>query len=394
LLRKIRQSRFVPDLREEKGGSLEISGLARLDKRTKNLIPRLNSGDIAIIDHKDLDEVAAESLCQKKVGAVINCAPSISGRYPNLGPGILLKNNIPLYEVVTGDPFKQITENTPIKIIDEMLYIEGERIASLTLLTLETIETALKLAEENLAHQLNAFVDNTLQYAAKEKGLIIDPLPMPETALPIHGAHTLLVVRGKSYKEDLITIMDYIKARKPILIGVDGGGDALLEFGLIPDLLIGDMDSVSDRCLKASMEIIVHAYPNGEAPGMERIQHLGLKASLFPAPGTSEDIAMLYAFEKGAELIVVVGTHSHMIDFLEKGRKGMGSTFLVRMKIGTKLVDAKGVSQLYTNNTKGKHIMLIAFASLIPILIVAALSEPTGYIVRLLYMQIRLYLGL
>lgn len=373
---------------------MEIRGIARIDKRTKNLVPRLHPGEIAIIDHKDLDEVAAESLCQKKVGAVINCAPSISGRYPNLGPGILVKNNVPLFEVTEGAPFEAIEENTPVKICEDVLYVEDQPVAKLTRLTLEIVEETLKAAEENLVHQLNAFVDNTLQYAAKEKALIIDPLPMPVTELPIHGAHTLLVVRGKSYKEDLITIMDYIKARKPILIGVDGGGDALMEFGLVPDLLIGDMDSVSDECLKAAKEIIVHAYPNGEAPGMERIQALGLKASTFPAPGTSEDIAMLFAYEKGAELIVVVGTHSNLIDFLEKGRKGMGSTILVRMKIGTKLVDAKGVSQLYTNQTKGQHILLIAAASLIPIIIIAVLSEPFGYLFRLLLMQIRLILGL
>ncbi len=370
-----------------------LEAKVKLDRKTKNLVNRLQPGDIAIIDHEDLDEVAADSLSGKKVAAVINCASSISGKYPNLGPSQLLKNKIPLYAVVEGALFDQLKEGDQVTIDGDDLLFENTQIATLTKLTNDSVEEALRLAEKNLSHQLNHFIDNTLHFAEKEKALILDELILPKTALKIKGRHVLVVVRGKSYREDLAAITSYIKEINPLLIGVDGGGDALMEFGFIPDLLIGDMDSVSDRCLQKSTEIIVHAYSNGKAPGLKRIQDLGLKAEIFPISGTSEDAAMLYVYELGAELIVVVGTHSNMIDFLEKGRKGMASTFLVRMKIGTKLVDAKGVSQLYRSTGDFRHLLYIGIASLIPILIIAGLSEPIQYLFRLMYMRLKLYLG-
>lgn len=369
-----------------------INAPVKLDKKTKNLISRLQPGDIAIIHHEDLDEVAANSLKSKRVAAIINCASSISGKYPNLGPSQILRDKIPFYEVLEVDLFEHLKDGDMISLDEDFLCFHDFKIP-LVRMTEELVESSLEAAEKNIQTQLNFFIDNTLQYAAKEKSLILEELELPETALTMEGRHVLVVVRGKSYREDLAAITSYIKEVKPILIGVDGGGDALLEFGFVPDLLIGDMDSVSDRCLLKSKEVIVHAYPNGDAPGLKRTTELGVKAKIFPAPGTSEDIAMLFAFEKGAELIVVVGTHSNMIDFLEKGRKGMGSTFLVRMKIGTKLVDAKGVSQLYCSNAEFSHLFYIGAASLIPIMMIAGLSQPIRYLFRLLHMRLRLYLG-
>ncbi|WP_026475888.1 putative cytokinetic ring protein SteA [Alkaliphilus transvaalensis] len=366
----------------------------KLDKRTKNLISRLEAGDIAVIHHRDLDEVAAKSLVSKKVAAVINCDSSISGRYPNLGPTILNNHNIPLLEIEDVDIFELIKDGDEISIKDGVLLKEGIELGLVKNMTKEVIKDLLEKAEKNMMVELEKFVDNTLSYASKEKSIILEEIPMPNTKLPIKGKHVLVVVRGKNYKEDLQTIISYIKEEKPILIGVDGGGDALLEFGLVPDLVVGDMDSISDHCLKKSGEIIVHAYPDGRAPGLERIKDLGLKAATIPLQGTSEDIAMLFAYEKGAELIVAVGAHTNMIDFLEKGRKGMSSTFLVRMKIGTRLVDAKGVSQLYCSNVEISHIFWVGAASLIPILIIAGLSQPIQYLIRLLHIRLRLYLGL
>ncbi len=365
----------------------------KLDKKTKNLIARLQAGDIAIIHHQDLDEIAAKSLVLKKVSAVINCAESISGRYPNSGPSILLNNNIPLFELVEGELFNCLKDGDEITIEEDNLFFKHENLATLKILNKESITYLLKDAEKNLKVELEKFLDNTLTYAVKEKGLILEDLPIPSTNILIQGKHVLIVVRGKNYKEDLHTIISYINEEKPILVGVDGGGDALLEFGLIPDIVIGDMDSISDHCLKKAKEIIVHAYPDGTAPGLERVQQLGLSAKVFSALGTSEDVAMLFAYEKGAELIVAVGTHTHMIDFLEKGRKGMSSTILVRMKIGTKLVDAKGVSQLYCNDVEFRHILWLGMASIIPIAVIAGMSQPLKYLVRLLHMRLRLYLG-
>ncbi|HHV82143.1 MAG TPA: hypothetical protein GXX43_00515, partial [Tepidanaerobacter syntrophicus] len=197
-----------------------------------------------------------------------------------------------------------------------------------------------------------------------------------------------------NYKEDLAAIKTYIDEVRPVLIGVDGGADALLEYGYTPDIIIGDMDSVSDNTLRICKEkdIVVHAYPDGRSPGLERIKKLGLDAKIFTSPGTSEDIAMLLAYEKGADLIVAVGTHSSMIDFLEKGRKGMGSTFLVRLKVGSILVDAKGVSKLYNQRLRPSYMLGIFAAALVPILVIFNISPPIKHALKLLELRLKMLL--
>ncbi len=365
----------------------------KLNKKTKNLIPRLRSGDIAIIMHQDIDEVAANSLVSKKVRAVINCSSCISGRYPNLGPSILVGAKIPLYEVLDIDLFEKLQDNDIVEIRLNQLIYNNQSLADLKAIDKEEVEAALKMAEDNLSIELEKFIDNTLDYAGKEKELILNSLKAPRLNTQMKGRHALVVVRGKDYKQDLQAIASYIKEVKPVLIGVDGGGDALMEIGFIPDLLIGDMDSATDKCLKRSREIIVHAYQDGKAPGLERIEALGLEASVIPAPGTSEDIAMLLAYELGAELVVAVGSHTNMVDFLEKGRKGMASTLLVRMKIGTRLMDAKGVSQLYNSRLEAKHFLWLVSAAAIPLIIIAAVSTPVQIFFKLMAMKIKLFLG-
>jgi|OM-RGC.v1.003920801 uncharacterized membrane-anchored protein len=372
---------------------MQITGTIKMDKRTKNLVKRLNSGEIAIIDHRDIDEVAAESLVEKKVLAVINADKSISGRYPNMGPSILCEAGIPIIDDVGKDIFDLLKENDKITIIDNEIYKDGVFIKSGKLLTKDVINYKLQESRENIGVELDKFIENTLEYAKKEKYFILGGVELPNTKTRFKNRHALVVVRGKDYKEDLFTIKQYINDVKPILIGVDGGADALLEFGLVPDIVIGDMDSVSDEALKKAKEIIVHAYPDGRAPGLERVTALGLKAEIFKAPGTSEDIAMLLAFEKGADLIVAVGTHSSMIDFLEKGRKGMSSTFLVRLKVGEKLIDAKGVNKLYRETFKISYIFSIILAALIPLGVIAYFSPPMQQLLKLLQLRIRLLIG-
>jgi uncharacterized membrane-anchored protein len=156
----------------------------------------------------------------------------------------------------------------------------------------------------------------------------------------------------------------YIREFKPVLIGVDGGADALVEAGYTPDIIIGDMDSVTDDVLRCGAEVIVHAYPDGRAPGLARVHQLGVSAVTFPAAATSEDLAMLLADEKGASLLVAVGTHATLVEFLDKGRGGMASTFLTRLKVGGKLVDAKGVSRLYRQNISGSSLLLLVLSAI------------------------------
>ena len=371
---------------------MRVEAPIKVDRKTKRLAKRLTGGEIAVINHIDIDEVAANSLVEGKIKLVINASPSISGRYPNKGPGILTEKNILIIDNVGEEVFNELKEGQIIEVIDGKIYRDGSLVGEGEVLGKNEVAIKLKKAYENLAVELDRFIDNTIDYAKKEKGFILGDVEIPIVKTEYKNRHVLIVVRGQDYKEDLNTIISYIEEMKPILVGVDGGADALLEFGYTPDVIVGDMDSVSDEALLKAKEIVVHAYTDGRAPGLKRVQDLGLEAIVFPAPGTSEDIAMLIAYEYKAELIVALGTHSNMIDFLEKGRKGMASTFLVRLKIGSKLIDAKGVNLLYRSKLKLKYIFALIATALFPVLILASVTPSARQFIHLMQLKFRLLL--
>ncbi|BCJ67949.1 putative cytokinetic ring protein SteA [Polymorphospora rubra] len=340
-----------------------VTGTARLDRRTKRMVGRLRPGDIAIIDHVDLDRVAADSLVAVGVAAVLNAKPSVSGRYPNLGPEVLIEAGIPLLDDLGETAFQAIREGDTVRIDGNTVLLDGEPVAHGVRQDAETVAKAMADAREGLSVQLEAFAANTMEYLKQERDLLFDGVGVPEIETRIGGRHCLIVVRGYDYKADLDVLRPYIREYKPVLIGVDGGADALVEAGYTPDMIIGDMDSVTDDVLRCGAEVIVHAYPDGRAPGLARVQQLGLSAVTFPAAATSEDLAMLLADEKGASLLVAVGTHATLVEFLDKGRGGMASTFLTRLKVGGKLVDAKGVSRLYRQNISGSSLLLLVLSA-------------------------------
>ncbi|WP_425448694.1 putative cytokinetic ring protein SteA [Dethiothermospora halolimnae] len=370
-----------------------IKGVLKKDKKTKNLISRLKSGDIALINHRDLDEIAAMSLIESKVKCVINTEKTISGKYPNRGPLLLLEANIPIFECNNKLIFDQVKEGDLVNLSGDKLIVDDNYFYKCKLLSKKDINKELNKAYLNMEIELDKFIENTLLYAKREKDLVIGKVDIPKINTRIKNKHVLVVVRGSNYKRDLGAIKMYIDEVKPVLIGVDGGADAILEFGYKPDIVIGDMDSVSNRCLKSAKEIIVHAYTDGYAPGLKRIKQLNLKTEVFSSPGTSEDIALLLAYSKNPDLIVAVGTHNSMIDFLEKGRKGMASTFLVRLKVGEKLIDAKGVSKLYKGNLKIKYMVGLGIAALLPIIIVSLMFPPMQELLKLIEIRFKLLLG-
>ena len=359
-----------------------VVGPARLDLRTKRLTKRLRPGDIAIIDHVDLDRVAAEALVSAKVCGVVNAAPSISGRYPNLGPEILLAAGVPLVDDVDSDVFAQIREGDTVRLYDDTLYsADGEVLAKGTVQTPETVAAAMAEARAGLAVQLESFASNTMEYLKRERELLLDGVGVPDIRTLLEGRHALVVVRGYDYRRDLVALRHYIREFRPVLIAVDGGADALREEGLKPDIIVGDMDSVSDEALRCGAEVVVHAYRDGSAPGLARVEELGITPVVFPAAGTSEDVALLLADEKGAELIVAVGTHATLVEFLDKGRSGMASTFLTRLRVGGKLVDAKGVSRLYRSRIPAHTLILLVVATIITFAVALAVT-PGGVSTR------------
>ncbi|WP_239519482.1 putative cytokinetic ring protein SteA [Arcanobacterium phocisimile] len=342
-------------------------GSVKVDSRTKNLTKRLATGDIAVIDHEDLDRVSAEALVECKPSAVLNAAKSTSGRYPNLGPIILNEAGIPLIDDL-GSAIMDVREGETVSVDENgVVTHRDDVIAEGVVQTAQTIQEARDAARAGMPTQLKAFATNTMEYVEREQDLILDGIGMPDVRTVFTSRHALIVVRGYRYKEDLQALRTYIREYRPVLIGVDGGADALIEAGYKPDMIVGDMDSVSDEALKSGAEVVVHAYRDGRAPGRKRVEDLGIEHVVFPATGTSEDIAMLLADAKGADLIVALGTHSTLIEYLDKGRRGMASTFLTRLQVGSKLIDAKGVSQLYRSRISNWQVAFLLIAGLLVI---------------------------
>lgn len=375
---------------------MRYEGTAKLDKRTKDLVKRLGPSDIAIIDHVDMDRVSAETLLASGVEVVINAAKSISGAYPNIGPLILARGGVVILDNVGKDIFEKLSEGDRIIVSGDDVYKDNEVVATGTRLSVSSIEQALEAAKENIGVQLDQFARNTIEYLEKEKDIILNNTWVPDVKTPLYGRHVLVVVRGYDFREDINTLRPYIKEMKPVLVGVDGGADALIEAGFKPDIIIGDMDSVTDEALKSGAELIVHAYADGNAPGMKRLNELGIgdKAFVWPLPATSEDLALLLAWESGADLIIALGTHTNLVEYLDKGRRGMSSSFLVRLKVGPKLVDAKGVNKLYRSSVSANHLFMLIVAALVVAGTLVALSPVLRNTLSLIILRIRLLFGL
>jgi uncharacterized membrane-anchored protein len=376
-------------------GLVELSGPARLDRRTKQLVQRLSAGDIAVIDHTDLDRVSAEELLESGVRAVVNVAPSFSGRFPNAGPLTLVRGGVSLIDAPGASLFDEISEGERITIRGNGVFRNGACLARGHVLVEEELALQLVEQEERLGEALQAFADNTMRYLREEGRLLAEGVALPQLQTRFRDRHTLVVARGPGYKHDLRIVRPYIRDFKPVLVGVDGGADALLEAGYRPDVIVGDMDSVSDGALTSGAEIVVHAYPeNGSAPGATRAERLGVPFHLVPALGISEDVALLLGYEKGAALIVAVGTHFNLVEFLERSRSGMSSTFFTRLKVGGILVDAKGVSRLVSRRVGLWPLVALAAGGLGAIVVAVAASPGLRHYIALLVLRIKDLLGL
>lgn len=352
-----------------------INGTARLDRHTPRLAGRLRPGEIAIIDHVDLDRVAAESLVAARPAMIINAQPSISGRYPNLGPQFIIDSGIPLLDNVGADIFGMVKEGVRVRVEDDTIYLGDAEIGSGLLQNPLSVEAAMLEAKDGLAGQLGAFAVDTGEFLSRERSLLTDGEGIPPVRTAFNRRHALVVVRGHNHRRELKALKHYIREYKPVLIGVDGGADALLEAGLKPHMIVGDMDAVSDTALACGAEVVVHAYADGRAPGLARVQDLGIDATTFPTSATSEDAALLIADENGAALVVAVGSHTDLTEFLDRGRSGMASTFLTRLRLGSKLVDAASVQRLYRNRISGAALLLLVIAALIAVVAVLAISD-------------------
>jgi uncharacterized membrane-anchored protein len=373
---------------------IELTGHAKLDRTTKKLIKRLSADDIAIIDHTDLDRVSAEELLESGVRVVVNVAESQSGRFPNPGPLALVRGGVRLIDVTADDLFDKIHEGELLTVRGAGLYRNGTRLAAGRVLDELELERMLAEQRGRVTEALEAFAENTMRYLREEGKLLSEGIDFPPLTTRFRDRHALVVARGPGYKRDLRMVRPYIRDFKPVLIAVDGGADALLESGYAPHVIVGDMDSVTDGALRCGAELLVHGYRDGAAPGEERAQRLGVPYEVVSATGISEDLALLLAYEKGSELIVAVGTHFNLIEFLERNRGGMSSTFITRLKVGEILIDAKGVSRLQSRKVGIWPLVLFAVAGFGAIAVAVLVSPALRHLIEYLALRLRDLLGI
>ena len=372
----------------------EIHGIARLGKRTKRLVKRLGRGDIAIIDHLDLDRVSAEDLIACGVEAVVNAAHSSSGRYPNAGPLLLVQAGIHLVDASGVPLFDLVEDGDHLVIRDGEILRNGNVLARGDVQDPETVQALTDQRRREIGEALEAFAENTVQHMVQERELLTGKLELPQFATDFRDRTALVVVRGVDHQRDIQALRPYIRDVRPALVGVDGGANALIEEGYKPDMIVGDMDSATEATLRCGAELVVHAYPDGRAPGREAVERLGLPYKVVPAPATSQDVAMLIAAEKGASLIVSVGSHFNLVEFLDKNRAGMSSTFLTRLRIGEILVDAKGVSRLYKPQPGSSPVLLVLAMGLLVLVAVVLATPGLREVADLLWLKLRVLLGM
>jgi uncharacterized membrane-anchored protein len=373
---------------------VELTGPAKLDRRTKNLVKRLSAEDVAIIDHTDLDRVSAEELAESGVRVVVNVAQSQSGRFPNPGPLALVRAGVRLIDAPGAELFDNLHEGELVTVRGAGIYRNGTCLATGRVQDERELERMLGEQRGRVTEALEAFADNTMRYLREEGKLLAEGIDFPALTTRFRERHALVVARGPGYKRDLRMVRPYIRDFKPVLIAVDGGADALLEAGYKPDVIVGDMDSVSDKALRCGAELLVHGYRDGAAPGEERARELGVPYQIARATGISEDVALLLAYEKGSELIVAVGTHFNLIEFLERNRAGMSSTFITRLKVGEILIDAKGVSRLASRQVGIWPLVLLALAGLGAIAVAIVVSPALRHLIEYLGLRLRDLLGI
>lgn len=353
-----------------------ITGVARVDRRTRELLRRISPGDIVVLDQLDLDRATADALVDAEVAGVVNASPSISGRFPNMGPEILVAAGIPLVDSVGGELLRSVKDGTKLRLHDGVVYLGERQLASGIEQTAESVADQMIEAKAGMSTQLEAFSANTIEFLRRERTLILDGVGVPELKVAIRDRHVLVVAGGNGHTEDLKKLKKYIAEHRPVLIGVDAGADTLRVQGYQPDVVVGDPTGIGTATLRGGGEVVVPAQPDGHAPGVERIQDLGIGAVTFPASGNAEDLALLLADAHGASLVVTVGFQATLREFLDHGRSGSNpSTFLTRLKLGTKLVDGKAVATLHRNRVSIGAVVLLVLAAVVVVAAALLVSD-------------------
>ena len=352
-----------------------MTGVARVDRRTGDLLRRVSQGDIVVLDQLDLDRSTADALVRAAVGGVVNASPSISGRFPNLGPEVLVGAGIPLIDGVGQDALREIKEGSKLRLHDGTVFVGEREVAQGTRQTKESVADQMVEAKAGMSAQLEAFSANTMEFLRRERTMILEGIGVPQLTTIMKDRQVLVVAPGHEHVADLKLLKRYLGEHRPILIGVESGADSLREAGYKPDIIVGDPNGITTETLRSGAEVVVPAHPDGHAPGLGRIQDLGIGAVTFPASGNAEDLALIIADTHDATLVVTVGFQATLREFLDRGRSGSNpSTFLTRLKLGSKLVDGKAVAALHRSRVSVAAIVLLVMAAMVAIAAAVAVS--------------------
>ncbi|RKT56608.1 putative cytokinetic ring protein SteA [Saccharothrix australiensis] len=344
-----------------------VTGVARVDRRTGDLLRRLGPGDVAVLDHVDLDRRTAEALVGAEVVGVVNASPSISGRFPNLGPELLVAAGVPLVDGVGTGVLRELKDGEKVRLHAGAVYVGDREVARGVEQTAESVADAMIEAKAGMAAQLEAFSANTIEFLRRERALLLDGIGVPEVYVPLRGRQVLVVAGGPRHAADeLRGLRKYVREHRPVLVGVEAGADTLHAAGYRPDIIVGDPDGIGTEALRAASEVVVPAQTDGHAPGLERIQDLGIGAVTFPASGNAEDLALLLLDAHGAALVVTVGLRAGLREFLDRGNSGSTpSTFLTRLKLGGKLVDGEAVAALHRSRVSFGAVSLLVLSAVV-----------------------------
>jgi uncharacterized membrane-anchored protein len=353
-----------------------LFGVARVDRRTDGLLRRVKAGEIAVIDQVDLDRATAEALVSAQVAAVVNAAPSISGRYPNLGPEVLVAAGIVLLDDVGDEALRVIKDGSRIRIHEGVVYAGELELARGVEQNADSVADAMVEAKSGLTHQLEAFAANTIEFMRRERSMLLDGAGVPDVQVRLADRQVLVVATGYDHEAELKLLAHFIREYRPVLVGVGAGADALIKAGHRPQLIVGDPSEISSEALTCGADVVVPAFADGHAPGLHRVQDLGVGAVTFPSSANPEDLALLIAAHGGASLVVTVGLSASMAEFLDRGRSGsIASTFLTRLQLGGLLVDGRVIASLYRSRISVGAILLMAASALVAVLAALLVSD-------------------
>jgi uncharacterized membrane-anchored protein len=361
-----------------------VTGTARTDRRTTALLPRLRSGDVAVLDHVDLDGPTAEALVEAGVVAVVNRSPMISGRFPNRGPQLLVDAGIPMVDLAHGldgrDLLAAVADGRPVQVRGGSLLLGDQVVAEGRALSAEDVADQLGAAESGLSSQLHTLTHNTAEFLRREEALVLHGEGVPQTRTRLRGRPVVVVAQGPDDVAELRRIRRYLREVEPVVIASGDGLTVARGAGLRPDVVVLDARAEElppAKALRECRDVVITQATSGMRAGMgaDRFERLGVRVLTMQTSATPADAALLLADAAGATPIIGVGLRGTIDEFLDGNREGLGSGFVARLKVGPRLVDADAVPMLYSGQLRARHAYLVLLIGLIAVAAALATTD-------------------